>query len=178
MESIFHRLSNHRQGASCWEYDGAKSKDSPGGERCSGKLRFSFKHNRRFWEQQLFLSLGFLLLPSLLIFSSAAAVRAPFLPTYASRGPFTSWRMRNEATRDCIDYRPTGFSSVLLTNRRNCTTNHTEPKDLCKIRRWFYILRFYRIFYCFSSATVSFQRRSKDFRRKIALRYLRDSRRW
>lgn len=69
---------------------GAKSKDSPGGERCSGKLRFSFKHNRRFWEQQLFLSLGFLLLPSLLIFSSAAAVCAPFLPTYASRGPFTS----------------------------------------------------------------------------------------
>lgn len=69
---------------------GAKSKDSPGGARCSGKLQFSFKHNRRFWEQQLFLSLGFLLLPSLLIFSSAAAARAPFLPTYASRGPFTS----------------------------------------------------------------------------------------
>lgn len=37
-------------------------------------------------QRQLFLSLRFLLLPSFSIFSSAAAVRAPFLPTtYASR---------------------------------------------------------------------------------------------
>lgn len=68
-----------------------KSKDSPGGARCTEKIRFSFRHGRPFWEQQLFLSLRFLSLPLRflgLFFSSCTPCSvSTYLPT--PRGPFT-----------------------------------------------------------------------------------------
>lgn len=93
--------------SSCPSTTNAKSKDSPGGALRLGPdgTRFSFKHERPFREQQLFLSLEApRSSPPFLVFSSAAALRCS-VSTYASRGPFTERWIRNEAeTRDRIDH--------------------------------------------------------------------------